>query len=275
MKGEGQYVYWCGTLWLDSEDDIDSNGTIETLKRYAVQGRFQVERGGETGRLHYQVWLKMKKKTRLAAIMKWANPVFGPGDWSPSRSEAAERYVEKNETRVQGPWEFGFPYVYRGEDIIKEEQLYDWQKELVRLATCPWEEDKRKVHWYWDSEGNMGKSAMAKYLAWHHGAQLVGGKGADIMYELSQAKPRAIEDNPKRCIIADISRTKAEWLSGLYAALETLKNGVIMGGKYDSVTTCMLPPCIICLANFEPDRSAMSDDRWDIVCVGKAGWTGF
>lgn len=277
MKGEGQFLYWSATLWLKRYNEGDELLVIEHLKKYCTEGNFQVEQGEKTGRLHYQVYVKMKKKTRRAAILKWADPFFGSGDWAPCRSVAAVAYCEKAESRQAGPWSWGMAYEYTGEDLIKKDQLYDWQKDLEGFCICPWQADKRTVHWYWEAEGNIGKSAIAKYLMWHHGAQLVGGKGTDIMYELSQAKPRTQEQNPKRCIIADISRTKADWLSGLYATLETLKNGIIMGGKYDSQTACMLPPCIICLANFEPDRSAMSEDRWDIVNVGNGDvkWTGF
>ena len=61
--------------------------------------RGQLESGNETGYLHWQLLVCFARKMRLAGVKN----VFGDGIHAePSRSEAANDYVWKEETRVEG-----------------------------------------------------------------------------------------------------------------------------------------------------------------------------
>jgi len=61
--------------------------------------RGQLERGGETGYLHWQLLVAFRKKCRMAAVKS----IFGTGVHAElSRSSAANDYVWKEETRVEG-----------------------------------------------------------------------------------------------------------------------------------------------------------------------------
>jgi hypothetical protein len=59
----------------------------------------------------------------------------------------------------------------------------------------------------------------------------------------------------------------AEYVS--YAALEEVKDGIFYSGKYESRMCMYNPPHIIVMANFPPDTSKMSKDRWVIKNLGK------
>ena len=47
--------------------------------------------------------------------------------------------------------------------------------------------------------------------------------------------------------------------------MESIKNGRVFSAKYESKMKVFDPPHVICFANFEPKREAMSADRWAIV----------
>lgn len=59
----------------------------------------------------------------------------------------------------------------------------------------------------------------------------------------------------------------AEYVS--YSALEELKDGIFFSGKYESSMVMTNNLHIFVFANFEPDRSKLSKDRWEIHYVGQ------
>lgn len=65
--------------------------------------RGQLEQGEQTDYLHYQAVAAFDTKKSLAAV----KGVFGTCHAELSRSEAAEAYVHKQDTRVGEPFEFG------------------------------------------------------------------------------------------------------------------------------------------------------------------------
>lgn len=75
--------------------------------------RGQLERGDGTGYLHWQVLCHAKRKLRLGGL----KDIFGPTVHAePSRSSAANEYVWKDDTRVEGTqFELGTLPVNRGE----------------------------------------------------------------------------------------------------------------------------------------------------------------
>lgn len=112
--------------------------------------------------------------------------------------------------------------------------------------------------------GNVGKSYFAKYLAVTHGAlKLEPGKKMDLAYIFAQ--------KPAKIVIFDLSRTTApdpetrsSPLDVIYSLMESLKNGYLISTKYDSRAVMFEVPHVVVFANFPPDRTKMSDDRWDI-----------
>lgn len=67
------------------------------------------------------------------------------------------------------------------------------------------------------------------------------------------------------CIcIFDLSRTQAEKIDAIYMAMEQFKNGRIFSPKYHSATKVFRTPHVVVFANYPPDLSKLSQDRWDI-----------
>jgi len=50
-----------------------------------------------------------------------------------------------------------------------------------------------------------------------------------------------------------------------YTAIEKLKDGLFFSGKYESLTKMFDSPHVICMANFPPDLTQLSVDRWVLI----------
>jgi len=146
--------------------------------------------------------------------------------------------------------------------VFNNTVLWSWQNRLATmLQAVP---DPRKVFWFWESEGNKGKSFMARYLATMHQALILeSGRKVDLAHIFVTTIP-----TPK-IVIFDLSRTAAPMenashspIDVVYSLMESIKNGYIVSTKYDSKGLSFTVPHVVVFANFEPDQSKMSSDRW-------------
>lgn len=129
--------------------------------------------------------------------------------------------------------------------------LYRWQAQIIR--DIQYNPDKRKIIWVVDPQGNRGKTWFAKYLLRFHGsAYLQNGKSADLAHAY----------NGERVVTFDFCRSNEQATN--YQIIEQIKNGMVFSPKYDSMTKINAIPHVICFSNFEPNRSMLSQDRWDI-----------
>lgn len=143
-------------------------------------------------------------------------------------------------------------------DSTASAQLRSWQNDLLGIVTQPCSE--RKVRWFWESVGNVGKSWMARYLALHHNALILGAmKKADMLHAITKTI------TGKTCVVFDLTRTTEDGaVAVVYEVLEQLHNRIIFSGKYDS-QVLYIPLChTVVFANYEPNRATMSLDRWDV-----------
>lgn len=143
---------------------------------------------------------------------------------------------------------------------FRKARLRPWQQELQNKIQG--EPSPREILWYWEKNGNTGKSWMARYLMATENAIILScGKKADMA--LSFAK------NISRIVIFDLSRTQeakegARSLDAIYSLAEEMKNGCIVSTKYASRTVYFKPPHVIFFANFQPDMFKWSRDRYVI-----------
>jgi hypothetical protein len=141
--------------------------------------------------------------------------------------------------------------------------LRPWQNALMDVVLE--EANPRKIHWLWEATGNVGKSWMANYMGALHGATvLTSGKKVDLAYIYAQ--------KPTKIVLFDLSRTteisedsRKHYLDGIYSLAEDLKNGRIVSTKYESKTVFFQPPHVIFFANFEPDYTKWSEDRYFVT----------
>ena len=62
--------------------------------------------------------------------------------------------------------------------------------------------------------------------------------------------------------IFDYSRSEEDHIN--YEVIESSKNGVMFSTKYVSTQKVHTPPHVVIMANFDPNKSKMSADRWDV-----------
>lgn len=97
--------HWCFTL-NDVAEVITSDQVLAYLGPHADYLVFQQERG-ESGTLHYQGYVELKKPMRLNQLTN-LSPIYKP-HWEKRRGKRAEAraYAMKEDTRTAGPWEGG------------------------------------------------------------------------------------------------------------------------------------------------------------------------
>lgn len=235
----------------------------------------QLELAPTTGQLHLQFAINFGNGQRVRPLSirdEAGMPLFDPfgkpsyrscnGNWASN-----VRYCTKVLTRKEGciPITMGCS-APREPSVISLDKMYPWQKALLdRMLDEP---DDRTIEWYWDADGNTGKTALCKYLCYHHDALLVGGSAADAKYaiikwhETKGDYPRIVLMNvPRSAIHEGVVRVS-------YGGIESIKDGCFFSGKYESCMA-LTPNChVVVFANCEPDEHELSADRWRIVPAG-------
>lgn len=218
--------------------------TLNNIAKKAIVG----SEIGEQGTPHLQCYVSLKKKERITALRKL--PGLHRASFRKCRNEKAlEEYCMKGGNILL---RIGYPAPIK---IINK--LYPWQEEIEKLTLT--EPDDRKIYWYWESNGNIGKSAFVKYMIVKHKALFCdGGKKSDLINLV-------FNNNMDDCrvVIWDLPRATQGHIS--YSTLESIKNGMICNTKYETGVKVFNAPHIIVFANYPPeDESMLSADRWVI-----------
>ena len=221
---------------------------VHTLQRFAYKGKVQSEVGANgTKHLQGMIWCREKHRDTEFKLPKEIH-------WEKLLDEDNVRdYCGKSETHDgKHRYVWGFPNPLK---II--ETLRPWQERIKNICLSP--PDDRKIYWFWESEGGIGKTAFIKYMVYHHKITFASsGKYADIINLVFNSNMDYVE-----CILFNIPRANKGSIS--YAALECIKDGLICNTKYETGSKMFNPPNMIIFANFPPDNeSEMSEDRWVI-----------
>jgi len=217
------------------------------LRTFGSKWAYQ-EETGESGTKHIQGVIMCKKKCRDSEF-KLPNTIH----WEATKDfEASVAYCTKEETRTGGVWMHGF-----AKPVKTIENLRPWQAEIVELVKT--EPDDRTIHWYWSEAGNIGKSAITKYLVVKYEAIFCVDGGYSNLCNLIFNNDMDL----RTIVIFDIPRGKGSAIS--YSALESIKNGLISNTKYETGFKAFNSPHVIVFSNAEPDKSKLSEDRWHIV----------
>lgn len=245
----------------------------------SAQHTFQLEKG-KSGTPHFQCCVRFVNAKSFTAVKK----LIPKANLQPARDfKTLLVYCSKEDTREEGPWLWGITEdqleKYKTEvdkknlakngDKIKLEkkleriqantitELKEWQRELeIELEG---EADDRKIVWVCGKTGGEGKTAFSRYLAQKYEGDLLylnSGKSADITFALSQIPAGA------EVVIFNFTRTNEGKIS--YQAIEQIKDGIFFSPKYESKTVQTIFPHVVVFANFWPDTSALSMDRWDL-----------
>lgn len=272
---------WCFTYNNPSEHGHTGGDIDNILRRAGCTDFIFQDEVGESGTHHLQGVINLETKRRFSFVknlinnqVHWEACIDWAGAWA---------YCSDPNKRQPGGqcWQHGrgpVTRVSRGDGsepvlreysalelgILEERQLWTWQRSLV--ARCQQRPHPRRVSWYWEPDGNMGKTALARYLMHHHGALYVTGKMADIACGfVNYAKCHGGE--APTIILIDVPRSHLSYLS--YQAMEKLKDGMLFATKYESQQLLFPPPHLFIFANEQPDLSKLSKDRWEVIKINK------
>lgn len=232
---------WTFTLNNYSEEQFQNIKNICGTNGTYILGR----EVGKEGTPHIQGYFECKKRIRAIQFFGVKEIHFEVAKGNRDQNIA---YCSK-----EGNYETNFK-IKKPLKIIEE--LKPWQKSVENIIQT--EPDERSIYWFWDETGNTGKTVLTKYLCHKYNAIPVEGKKADILYVCAEFE--------SECYIFDLSRT-TESQSGLYDSIEKVKNGLYMCGKYESKPIVRNCPHVIVFANFYPDKSKLSLDRWQIFNI--------
>lgn len=269
--------YWCFTLNNYTEEEIGNLETtfskLEILYGYGKEV-------GEKGTPHLQGWIECKSKIRPLETFKELKRIH----WEKRKGTKAQNitYCAK-----EGNYKTNVLGIERKREllgIVSDDKLYAWQQQVLKIATTDTISD-REVVWVWSGKGCTGKTTLAKLLCLCHNAILLDGKKSDILYSASEhvlgpshssqyEGPKSGDHHLETCeselsfykrriFLLDLSRTMENFVS--YDSIEKLKNGFWFSGKYESKMILIPPPIVIIFANFQPDKTKLSYDRWNII----------
>lgn len=240
---KNQLYVWVLTI---PYEECTASQLSQHLKGFCKRFKFQGEKGNETGYKHWQCVISLKNKEYFNTVK---NLLPYKAHIEPCKDYfAAWNYCGKEDTRIEGPYDTESVFL----NIITV--LKPWQEKVIQNLQ---KDNDRYIWWYWDEIGNIGKSALCKYMFVNLKAEIFkNAKSGDIGY--------AVSDQPKICIF-DFSRSQEDYVN--YGILEDLKNGFVFSSKYESKAKVFNSPSVIVFANFEPDCKKMSADRWKVFKI--------
>jgi hypothetical protein len=238
---------WCFTLNNYDDEDISAiNSLIQGQSKLGIVGK----EVGEEGTPHLQGYIEFKKKCR--PISHGLNPGI---HWEKCKGNRVSNtdYCSKDgdvciRYGVPAPLVKATRAMMRPEQLAIADRFIEHEHPLFG----------RKIYWFWEADGNWGKSMTSTYMIDQMDAFEVSGKGSDVLCGISSM----IHDNDEcpPIIIYDIPRSIGDYVS--YQSIEKIKDGKFFSGKYESGMVRFNKPHVICFANQPPDLTKLSADRW-------------
>lgn len=239
---------WSITVNNYTDEDIER---FRYLKQIGEEVYCEKEVGTQ-GTHHLQGCVFFKSQRTFDQVKK----IFPRAHIEPvKKKHAMINYCNKDGNSIFGPSRGHQMNVYL-EELYKDVQWRPFQISILLLLDS--KPDRRSVHWYWDEKGNTGKSFISRYIHWKYKAMICDGKADNIFHGFKNF----IEDRdefPEVCI-CDIPRTNEQYVS--YRAFEKIKDGLFYSGKYEGGIVELLPLHLIVFANFPPNKTCMSEDRF-------------
>lgn len=242
--------YWCFTFNNYSKEDLE---TLETNFKSLNIKYIIGEEIGENGTPHLQGYIESDKKIRPLETFKNFKKIH----WEKRKGTYEDNinYCSKDNKYITN-----FIIKRPLKDPLKNLDLYPWQIELLNILKE--EPEERFIYWFWEPTGNIGKTSFCKsYIINNPNSSLIlSGKSSDIKFGISE-----FIKNPKndlKTAFFHYVRSQEDFIS--YEAIESVKDGIFYSGKFESSMCVFNIPHIIIFANFPPDETKLSLDRWII-----------
>lgn len=147
---------------------------------------------------------------------------------------------------------------------------HEWQNDMFEKIDKPRSWHDRKIIWIYETKGNTGKSHFALYWSRIDPKRFYYVNQVGGAHNFATIVKTAVAGGWEgHCMFVDLSRADKD--HAIYQPLEMLKNGCVTATKYEGGTTDLGGrPHIVVLANWPPDVSQMSLDRWDIYTIDES-----
>ena len=268
---------WVFTWNANKENKIISSFELQCiLNEFVSEAVFQLEKGKETGRLHYQGRLVLKgPRQGKAKVLELFNR--GQGRFcieqltvSPEIVYDSTSYCTKSETRVDGPWYAGLES-YTAQHSFGYLKMKDWQDDFLDIISEPnrFEMKNRKVIWIEDRKGGAGKSEFIKWLAVTKPDELEAEKlPFDQPDRTRAAVVKLMKQKDIDLFMFDFTRTRGvnTDVRDLFEAIEEIKNGYVidtMYGKFQKVIYFGVMVVIFTNEDHQDYMHYLSEDRWE------------
>lgn len=253
VKQANQRVNWFFT-WNNFPDraiEMLKTKFDEICKSYVFQHEL-----GENGTHHLQGCITLKKRGRwsefdLPKEIHWEKTM---------NNINAEKYCCKEETRVAGPWSKGVLIRKKLKLITPDRPFQYFILDIIKK-----EPEERSIYWFYEENGNVGKSSFCKYLVSEHNALFIDeGKKADLMNHVLTFYNSGKEIE---LVVLDVPRANRNKIS--YKSIESIKTGMIYSSKYEGGQLLFNTPHVIIFANYLPQWEKLSSDRWKVFKINE------
>lgn len=252
--------WYDSTIKADNPEEHSYEEQMKSLKAHCEDMNpevyaFQLEKGEQTGYLHWQCRIKLKKGMSQQAFMK----AF-PGHITVTSNLGRNfDYVQKKETCVD------IAYRYYSKDPDSEAFA-----EIIGLKLRPWQivmhsalmkQNDREVLVIIDKNGGQGKSTFAKWLVYYHDAWEVFQ--CETSKEMMGQVIPGVEEK-KSIFIFDLPKAEGKAERALWSAVELIKDGRAYDTRYHDKRVYFKHPKVIVFTNHDIDYEMLSLDRWDV-----------
>lgn len=269
MTQNPQLCRWAFTLndndilLLENEYSNHVSGLSKVLENITKpKWIFQLERGSETERLHFQGRMSFKKAKRKNEILKLFPDEYRSISLRIEGDEERSTFycMKKDETFRDGPWSNENTPLYIPRQVREIENLHEWQVKIIELAK---EWDTRSIHIIYDTSGNIGKSTLCTYMGVHRLAKLL-----PFCNDYKDILRMTYDVGNYSAYLIDMPRAiNKERLYQFFAAIETIKSGYCYDDRYKFQDRYFDCPQIFVFTNMMPDLDLLSIDRWIIWTV--------
>lgn len=266
---------WIFTWNADNDGNLPEVELVEKiLNEITREGVFQLERGSETGRSHYQGRFRLNRErtgkkwllNKFSEIYTTINLTFIPEMVYDSSS-----YCTKNDSRLLGPFWVGAGS-YREFKKVSTLKLMKWQQQFVDMITNPEYQPAlkdRKVMVVSNPAGKIGKSKLLKHLAQSQEANKlkVAKLPIDKPDRLRAGVIKLLRKQEIDLFMFDFTRTQGveTHLENLFEIVEEIKNGYLVDCMYGNYSYALFPPPMIVIftnREFGELHPYLSPDRW-------------
>lgn len=251
--------------WINGSMDqqnVDPPELYEVLKSLFPRGSINYEMG-KNGQRHFQCTVFTKKKTRMRRepvrkflLEHYPDLQFPQIDYcEPCTNQwASDNYTQKSETAQCNPWVWGdTSRDLRIEDLPEE---YAWQTKIVNRYEPEAPMFNADIHWYYDEEGQIGKTMTARFLCMKRGFYILSGRKEKMRHLAAQ--------NPARGYLLNITRDEEDKMS--YAGLEQVSDQ-LFADTFGCDMSGMIKrkgAHVVVFANFPPIYEKVSKKRWKV-----------